>query len=46
MLYVNNVVFIKLYRIPMDPPVKTPDGMRAANGKHSRRRTEQVEWMP
>ncbi|WP_263383086.1 SMP-30/gluconolactonase/LRE family protein [Granulicella arctica] len=46
-LYVNNVVFNKLYRIPvdaagkpgqpvdiwMDQPVKSPDGMRAANGK-------------
>jgi sugar lactone lactonase YvrE len=46
-MYVNNVVFNKLYRIPvdgsgkpgtpvdiwMDQPVKSPDGMRALNGK-------------
>lgn len=46
-LYVNNVVFNKLYRIPvdaagkpgqpvdiwMDQPVRSPDGMRAVNGK-------------
>jgi hypothetical protein len=46
-MYVNNVVFNKLYRIPigpdgkagapvdiwMDAPIRSPDGLRSANGK-------------